>query len=163
MSDFYHHWSTYLTGLQKSKDKEIVCHTLHTHMAGIFLEGFMRLHFFVAWSDWKSFKDFRDIIVQPQKRFEGTEFMSDFYHHWSTYLTGLLFRVVLNQRANRIHACGLWQEVQFDMNSSEKKTIYEYEPPNASFVCFFVFLMVCFNASAKINAKTEPALMSLLR
>ena len=31
-------------------------------------------------------------------------------------------KVVLNQRANRIHACGLWPEVQFDMNSSEKKT-----------------------------------------
>ena len=99
----------------------------HTHVARIFLEGFMRLHFFVAWSDWKSFKDFRDIIVQPQKRFEGTEFMSDFYHHWSTYLTGLLFRVVLNQRANRIHACGLWQEVQFDMGLKVQDIKYHHK------------------------------------
>ena len=56
MSDFYYHRSTHLTGLQKSKDKEIVCHTLHTHMARIFLEGFMRLHFLL-----------HDLIENPSK------------------------------------------------------------------------------------------------
>ena len=48
-SDFFHSSLKYISDcLQKSKDKETVCHTLHTHMAGNFLEGFLRLHFFVA-------------------------------------------------------------------------------------------------------------------
>ena len=45
-SDFFHSSLKYIfDSLCKSRDKDIVCHTLHIHIAGIFLEGFLRLHF----------------------------------------------------------------------------------------------------------------------
>ena len=68
------------------QDKEIACHTWHTHMAGNFLEGFLRLHFFVALTDRKPFKDVRDIMLHPQIGSEGTEFRSDFFHSSMKYI-----------------------------------------------------------------------------
>ena len=79
-SDCFHSSMEYIfDSLWKSKDKEIFYHATHIHIARIFLEGFLRLHFFVAWTDRKPFKEVRDIMLHPQIGSEGTEFRSDFF------------------------------------------------------------------------------------
>ena len=79
-SDFFHSSLKYIFGsLWKSKDKDIVCHMSHTHIAGIILEGFLHLYFFVAWTDRKPFKVVIDIMLHLQIGSEGTEFRPDFW------------------------------------------------------------------------------------
>ena len=54
--------TTYLRVIERVKIMKIVYHKPHTNMAGIFLQVFMCLHFFLAWSDRKSLKDVRDYL-----------------------------------------------------------------------------------------------------
>ena len=50
------------------------------------------IHFFVAWTDRKPFKDVRGIMLHPQIGSEGTEFRSDFFHSSLRYIFDSLWK-----------------------------------------------------------------------